>query len=575
MKLLEKITSQRSKSINFKYTYSTLMNSQLNQCKNKLLLMLIASLSFSNIVSADCDHVGAYIVNLSQDAFDKLNPEICTSRPLHSSIRDCIAEQIRESLPDDCETKFDIYVPGTNAEQGAWKQFNRMFKTDTNRAHLVLAYNDTTINFFDGALYDQGVIDARLSLILLLDALNQNFNVDQIRVFGHSKGSHSVALVSDDSSYDNVEFYAFAQPGRTDIDIDDRADIKAGKLGRPGYIEKLSGNLVGITWKNDEVQYYIGGNDGYALPEIWSFPGYIWQENNGVGVINTFGYLHIDHHNNYGGLYTDGKSGNDWREGEGTVADAHPYCATGDKSEVKTSTECKKQDIKKSPYFWGSPECVAEAYRMMKKGGTGDRYKIGYSGPRQPGSCKESEHLTRVRYDLDYSFDLPDKNCVYTLRFGFEDIGTGKERDSFEVVGTTDNQLTDLSDSGYIFVPIHMQLKVRAKLTERNHSFTDNNCNSPAQSEAWIETLLLTFDHPGTSESNKEVTIIGFDEGRGAINNLHMYDNVAWEHPNLSSDDLRIYYEPLKNSIKIQNKIGNWSTDGDVGNFRKRVHLLD
>ena len=543
-----------------------------NKFSSHSLLLLLMCFSLATSVSADCDQTGAYVVNLSQDASDKLNPDICTSKIVHSLIRECIAEQIRDNLQDECDTKFDIFVPGTNAEHGAWKQFNHMFNTDTNRAHLVLAYNDDTINVFDGSFYDQGVIDARLSLILLLDALNQNFNIDQIRVFGHSKGSHSVALVADDSSYDNIEFYAFAQPGRTEIDIDDRSDIDAGRLGRPGYIEKLSNNLVGITWRNDEVQYYTGGNDGFAIPEIWSFPGYIWQENTGIGVVIP-GYLHIDHHNNYGGYYTDGLSGNDWRDGEGTVEDAYAYCATGEKSEVRTDPECRLQNVTKSPYFWGTPECVAEAFKMMKKGETGDRYNIGYSGPRQRGSCKQSEHIMQVRWDLDYRFNLPDQNCVYTLNFGFEDLATGIERDSFEVVGTTDNDEEDLAKNGNIFVPIHMRLKVRAKLTERDQSFSDNQCLSVLETEAWIDSLRLTFDHPGTGESNKVVTIIGFDEGQGTFLNLHQWDNVAWEQPNINSDDFRMYNN--RNAIKIETEPDGITNDGDVGNFRKRVHLLD
>ena len=544
-----------------------------------LILTFLLGFSISNIAFADCDHVGAYIVNLSQDDIDIRDGLACTSEDTDSEIQTCIADEIRDNLPDECETHFDIFVPGTNAEHGAWKQFNRMFKTDTNRAHLVLGYDDTRdvegVNY-DPAFYDRGVLDSRRSLIHLLDALDDNFNVEQIRVFGHSKGSHTVALVSEISAYNEVEFYAFAQPGRTAVDIVPLIpfpEVDEGKLGRPGYIEKLSDNLVGITWKNDEVQYFTGGALGISLPEIWQFPGYIWQENNGGGA-STGGYLHIDHHNNYGGFYTDGIGGNQWRDGEGTVQNAYAYCTTGDKSEAKSSDECGEQNITKSPYFWGTPECVAEAYRMMKKGETGDRYNIGYSGPRQRDSCKQSEHLMEVRWNMDYSFNLPDRNCVYTLRFGFEDITSGKERGSFEVVGTTDNDQEDLSANGNVFVPIHMQLKIKAKLTERSVGST-NNCSSLAQSEAWIESLRLTFDHPGTSESNKEVTIIGNDEGRGAINNLHMFDNVAWEHPSLDNDEMRIYYEPLKNSIKIQNKFGDGSSNGDEGNFRKRVHLLD
>jgi len=546
-----------------------------------LPIAFAACLGLSNTAMADCDMVGVYIVNLSQDAQDLLNPDICTSKIFHADIRECIAGQIEDALPNNCESLIDIYVPGTNAEHGAWKQFNRMFKSDTNRAHLVLAYDDARtvegLLNFDGALYDQGVKDSRLSLILLLDALNQNFDIEQIRVFGHSKGSHSVAMVAEDATYSDVEFYAFAQPGRTEIDIDSSPDIIPAPRGSPGYIEKLSDNLVGITWKNDEVQYYIGdGLSGLKMPEIWSFPGYIWQENTGGGA-NPLTYLHLDHHNNYGGVYTDGISGNDWRDGEGTESDNFPYCATGDQTDALLSNECKKQNASKSPYFWGTPECVAEAFRMMASGEVGDQYDIGYSGPREPGSCRPAQFLTRVDWDLRYQMNLPDKDCVYHLRFGFEDILTGKERDSFEVEGTTENDQTWHTPSGTVYVPAHMMLTIEAWLEEDSQGGFFPDCeNFVNESEAWINYLKLTFNHPGTGQGNVTRTVIGLGEGRGSDlvippYDLDKWDNVAWEQPNQANEELKMYYSTPKNSVKIEGlTFRNYE-----GNFQKRVHLLD
>ena len=48
-------------------------------------------------------------------------------------------------------------------------------------------------------------------------------------------------------------------------------------------------------------------------------------------------------------------------------------------------------------------------------------------------------------------------------------------------------------------------------------------------------------------------------------------ENVAWEQPNRSSEELKMYYSTLKNSIKIE----GWTFRNNEGNFRKRVHLLD
>jgi hypothetical protein len=530
-------------------------------------------------VATACDHVGAYRVNLSQDAADLLDPNVCTSKIIHSQIRQCIAQQISNGIPPACQRNIDIFVPGTAAEHGAWKQFNHLFRSDTDRAHLVLQYDDARtvegVANFDGALYDQGVKDARRSLILLLDALRENFAIDRIRVFGHSKGSHAVALVADEPPYGDIEFYAFAQPGRTSVDIDTAPEIVPGRRGTPGYIEKLSPNLVGITWQNDEVQYYVGdGLSGLNMPEIWSFPGYIWQENTGGGATPAF--FRIDHHNNYGGVYTDGIAGNSWAAGEGTESDNYPYCATGDQFDAAASSECNKQNARVSPWFWGTPECVAEAERMMARGNPGDRYFIGYSGPRLPGSCRESQYLTKVGYSLRYRFNLPDKDCVYHLRFSFDDIRTGLQTDTFEVTGTTANDQTWLMTPAgrTVYVTYHTRVRIHAWLEEVSQGGLFPDCeNFVNESEAYINYLKLSFLNPGTGAAENR-TIIGLGEGRGSdllFADLHRWDNVAWEQPQQASEELKMYYTLPLNSIKIEGlTFRNYE-----GKFQKRVHLLD
>lgn len=543
----------------------------INKWFNLRFILVTVMALLSCHAQADCDHVGAYIVNLSQDIRDRQDPNICTSRDTDALIRECIAGQIAINLDNDCETNFDVYVPGTNAEHGAWNQFNHMFRTDNNRAHLSLQYDDdSNINTLDGAFYDNGVIESRKSLILLLDALVEYFEVESIRVFGHSKGSHTVSMVSMESDYSDFEFYAFAQPGRTAVNIDNDDEIVEAPLGTPGFIEKLSENLVGITWKNDEVQYYTGdGYDGLSLPEIFSFPGYVWQENTGGGA-SLFNYLHIDHHNNYGGLYTDGLESNNYREGEGSRDMKFPYCATGDQYIAEDAAECEKQPSSKYPYFWGTPECVEQAFKMMNTD-TKDAhaYEIGYSGPRVPGSCKSSPYVTKVDYELRYQFNLPDQDCVYKLRFGFKDVNSQVELDTFSVSGTTDDDQTWHEKTGSIFVPIHMNLTVKATIDERS-----STCLSAFESEAYIEHLIINFIHPGNGLS-KSRTLIGMREGRGSTGSLHRWDNVAWEQPNLTDDTLRMYYSSSKNSLKIENQTGNWTDPSDEGSFQKRVHVID
>ncbi len=532
-------------------------------------------------LAAACGQLGAYIVNISQDETDQLNPTICTNRSTDEQIRACLATQLNANLDGDCKSHFDIFVPGTAAEHGAWKQFNHMFNTNNNRAHLSLQYNDDRdagLFFnFDPAFYDQGVIDARVSLILLLDTLVEHFQPEQIRVFGHSKGSHSVALVADEPRFSGIEFFAFAQPGRTSVDIDSAAEIKAGKRGDPGYIHKLSPNLVGITWRNDEVVDYTGsGTNGLQVPEKWEFPGFIWQTGGGGSASEMF----IDHHNNYGGRYTDGIAGNDWRAGEGGTADAWPYCATGDKI-AWDDPECSKQNVEFVPWFWGSPACQVEAFQMMAGGNVGDQYYIGYSGPRQPGNCRYTKRTTRAYYQLRYYFDLPDKDCVYNLKIDFVNFFTSKIEDSIQVSGTTANDQTWRTATGYIYTPYHIILKLRAWLVEDSQGGWLPSCDTFTESEIFVEYLRLYFTHPGTGEGEGEDfidkdrrTIIGFREGRGSdvfLNDLHKWDNVAWEQPNQSNEEIKMYYSSLKDSLKIEGP----TQEGNQGRFEKKVHLLD
>jgi hypothetical protein len=174
-----------------------------------------------------------FIVDLSQDGG---SGNSCAKLASRESIADCVALEIENALPEACTKSFDVFVPGTAAEHGAWKQFNAMFSRDTGRGYLSLQYRDSSVveglaNVFDSASYDQGVVDATTALDLLLYTLKTRFSDDDVRVFGHSKGSHAVSLVADDAEFANMRFFGFAQPGRTSVDISSRDDIGAGKRG--------------------------------------------------------------------------------------------------------------------------------------------------------------------------------------------------------------------------------------------------------------------------------------------------------------------------------------------------------
>lgn len=528
---------------------------------------------FKSGFEPSCDHVGAFIANLSQDEIDKNNPAVCTSRSSDAAIVSCIREQLRAGLPARCQTAVDVFVPGTSAEFGAWKQFNAMFNQDNDRGHVSLQYEDSReaendLQDIDLVKYDQGVIDARESLVHLLRALRQ-LGATSIRVFGHSKGSHSVALVADISEFSNVQFYAFAQPGRTSVPIADviaQESFPAGKRGSPGNIQKLSSNLVGITYRNDEVADYTGSaTNGFASPERWEFPGWIREDRtSGANPLKS----RIDHHNNYGGSFVDGLADNRWRLGEGSISDWFPYCATGDKI-AWDSSECQKRPFRFVPYFWGSPECRDIAFGMMANGSVGDRYNIGYSGPRASGSCRQGNGRVTATVTMRYRYDVPDKDCTHRTRIAFFDL-TGTYLNRFEVNGTQENDETWRTATATLSVPLHMSLRVETALLEQPGF---GSCAGIFESELWIEWLRVRFTHPATGERRTR-TIVGFREGRGAdllAQDLDRFENVAWTQPNKRNEDFVMEYSAFYDSIKIEGE----ADAGHVGNFRKRVHLID
>lgn len=543
------------------------------------LSILVGSLIMSlNASGQTCTMDEVMIVNLSQDAVDIATGNTCVSRLNPGSIESCIADEIEAALPSDCDKRFDVYVPGTNQEHGAWKQFNHIFRSNTNRAKLSLRYEDVRtieddIGLLDPAKYDRGVADARASLIHLLNALEERFIPVEVRVFGHSKGSHSVALVA--PLYENaahMAFYAFAQPGRTDRDIESfSATPRRGRLGREGYIEKLSTNLVGINFSNDEVRLYRG-DDGAApavLPERWDFPGFIWQDDAGASPI---GRYRIDHHNNYGGDYTDGgNSENAWRDGQGTVGDTYPYCATGSAA-AWGENECDETRVRLRPHFWGSPACEAQAYRMMALGAVGERYAIGYSGPREPGTCHQANLFVEADYEIYIRWNLPDQNCRFDIDVAFEDLASGKETDRFSYEGSVDNENEWFSESGTVIVPIHMQLKLKGELIDRNNDGLFPDCESAFESEAYINYLTLSFTHPSSGEQITR-TIMGLDEGAFNPTVLDGDNDIAWEQPDRSSEDLNLYSSTLGTGVSL--KIEGPTDEGHEGNFQKRVHLIE
>ncbi len=517
--------------------------------------------------AASCETAQVVIVNLSQDplTFDSCIKE--------DDVQQCVYEQITDNLPDTaCHQSFDVFVPGTAAEHGAWKQFNAMFNEVNGRGHLSLQYQDD-VNIgnlnIDAIRYDKTVEDGEDSLKKLLITLRNRFPSAHVRVFGHSKGSHIVAKVADAyESIDNYEFYAFAQPGQTRVDA---------KLGRPGYIQKLSDNLVGITWDNDEVQYYNGG-----IPEKWQFPGNINQTTNSGDLAIQ---QRIDHHNNYGGRFIDGINDTDrdkvkWRDGEGATITSYPYCATGDRSVYNNDGVCKKTQIEYAPYFWGEPGCRAKAFEMMNTDdNVGARFAIGSSGPRLP-DCSEDNRVIDVDYGLEYSINLGDqRQCKYNLSLNFHDINNVARGHVGRVEVSTTVDIDEGVKTGSIRIPIHSRLILRANMTNATPdtgSIFFNKCGSIAKSESYIKVFHITFTHPGTGKRIRSHVLVGNKEGRGYLYPIRLdgKNNVAWATKD--SGDWDIHYAlTVVDGFKPAIMIKGATKHGVHGVFHKDLHVID
>lgn len=537
-------------------------------------------------VTPACAMRGAHVINLSQS---KKLPAMCgldLAEAAPDTVADCIESDIRKNVDEMCLSKFDVFVPGTAAEDGAWKQFNVMFREANGRAHLSLQYGKG--GAAEAAQYDRGVIDARASLKHLLYTLNTRFGTTDVRVFGHSKGSHAVALVALDQSehYNFARFFAFAQPGRTQVDIDSSGQIVAGRRGRPGHIEKLTPNLVGITWANDEVQYYLGsGKNGLVMPETWAFPGLI-NDLSANGTVNTLAGFRIDHHNNYGGDYVDGVDHNKIERGEGSTEINYPYCMAGSKRSWRDDAAygCSKRQVRYQPFFWGNPACQKKAFDAMTSWDVGARHRIGSSGPKG-AACQAAEARVSVTANLKYLVDLKDeKHCDYRLRVRFQSPDGRRQYGEIKAdtgVNQPNWRSIPNGNRARFQLPNHFRIRIDAQIVESNigKGLFKGDCASPARSKAYIRYLKMTFVDPGTGKNVLRYPIRGWDEGFGYVDRITGNNNVAWKRVRKrGSDDVLQLYKSTKtlgkNALKISTEALG-TTEGRHGSFYKEVHLFD
>ena len=536
------------------------------------------SKSFAGAAPAKTSNTKVHVVNLSQS----LLTGSCDKGDDRSSTARCVASGIRGELGNQMDS-FDVFVPGTGAEHGSWRQFNSMNLPVPGRGYLALKYQDEAFSLSNSSQYDTSVIAGRAALIELLYALEKEFPQAKVRVFGHSKGAHIVSLVSDakESAIGGVQFFAFAVPGRTGVDISVSPDINAAPYGTPGYIQKVTSNLVSITWLNDEVKFYTGKEfNGLMMPKIWSYPGYIWDR--GTSGANPLSQR-IDHHGNYGGFFIDGV-GNGGNLGAGVEKEWYPYCATGNNlTLVQAASECKKKPVKFSPYFWGDEACRNKAFSMMESAGIREKHYIGYSGPRS-SDCRDNVEPITATVNFDYRINIgaPFKNlCEYTLKLDFEALnfsGQPYTRKNGGYIKITDRG-TDTgwqSEKVEIEIPYHMRIYLSGSMKDISPTtkwpIPDLvNC-AGAFSEAYIRNLVVSFRHKG---EDIDRTLIGLDEGASYLfpTKITDKDNVAWykwDDPDDANDSWDLFYWPLDTVM-----IKGFTEGNRKGHFYKYVHLID
>jgi len=484
-----------------------------------------------------------FVVDLSEDSE---TPGACGLLSDDDDIATCVEQDIRREFAStpDCLAAFDVFVPGTNQEDGNYQQFTSILSDTPGRTYLSLQYSYESTVVDDAIQYDKGVAQAARALNHLLYTLEERFPESDVRVFGHSKGADPVARSSLD--FPGIKFFSFAQAGR----------VPSTLRGRAGYMEKLYDNLVTLTWQNDEVKFYLGGTDGLQTPEIWGFPGYI---NEGSGGLTLYP-LRIDHHNNYGGYYTK---------------EDFPYCATGNKSAMVTTSECKKQaGVHYHPWFWGSTECTAMAYDLMDNGSPGDSRYIGYSGPRT-ANCGDATSTISASYSLVYSLTPADQDdCEYNMEVSFNGLDFGANRSDGSTIAVKSTRDTyGTRKTGSIRVPLHMEIELKAYMRDVSGTFSKCINYLDAKSEGYIHSLAVAFTDPATGKSVSR-TLIGNSEGIEYIYPLKMADknNVAWRKRG-GSWDLH-FGIPLAypyDAIMVKGTTGG----GYSGTFYKWVHLID
>ncbi len=518
---------------------------------------------------AICEQAGVSIINFGRA--DLSGNPTCFSSNQSASVQ-CMRQRLRSVLRSGCTSNIDIFTPGTNQENGNWVQFRELVEDDDNRSAISINYEDGA---GDHLRYDDSVIHGHQAVSNVVQAIKEEFpSVKNVRIYGHSKGSHIVSLAAEDvldkEGFEPFYFYAFGQPRRTAERIS-LSFSPRGRLGPAGFITKLSNNLSGITWQNDEVYDYKGiGTSGLAIPPSWLHAGRI--KDTGTGLPATPVFSRIDHHETYGG--------------NPSKQDSLPYCATGRWSLLNLDSdfagECSKVDEFIPAYFWSKKECREHAWDQLEDidndGNFANNLYIGNSGPRAENDCTEQSVVFRnVFYELKYRYNRADQQCKFNIRVSFEGLG-GRVNGSFFSDSASDGNTFQVQNkSGNVNVPLHMNLKIETWLSEQNTNnpvpfLPDFVCQkSVAQTESYIDSLTVTIPRDvGEDEPVlTKVTLIGNREtSHYPIGSVTNRDLSGWFK---SNGEWNLEYDTILTNLKIEgvtNKNAN-------GTFTKIIHLND
>ena len=528
------------------------------------LSFLVFLFGGSSVAQASACTAAPVVLNLQSNGLKKGD---CFKKDVED-VDQCIWDEIKDDL-EKCQTEdnfpgVDIYVPGTNSEDGDYKQFTSLHDMHAD-GRLTISLKYQAGHWVNAISYKDGVGDASNALRNLLQSIKIKSDLTDVRVFGHSKGSHAVAVVSmsENDNHNYAKFFAIGQPGRTDEKMGD--NIPAAPLGTPGYIHKLSDNLIGITWQNDEVHHYDGGLGG--APESWQIPGLAnpgWL----TGVQKPGGTLstryRIDHHEMYGGDY---------------IEKSYPHCVAGSRFSWSRDENCKEKDVAYKPYFWGNQSCHDAAMEMMAMPEqTTDNSKrfIGNSEPRDACVFEDGNTPNKIFIKeavVRYKYNIPDKHCKVNAVFEFLPGGAniGWEIASPRLSVTELNHMYSFTTKikRNFEVPNYMRLKVRTHVTRKEDS--NRPCKFAAPVQIKIEYLKLTFDHPGTGEEKTQYIIRGKYEGDGLVGKITGQNNVAWQRKDLKHkhDDMDMFN--TAGTIKISSA----AVAGKRGVFYKDLHLID